>query len=325
MADVAVHEVVVPVMDGVVAADVTTVVEVFERTRRSDGSSPYRVRVAALRGSIDAGAFAIRAPWRLDALETADTVIVPGRNDPTIPTPPPLLRALRRAHERGARIASVCVGAFVLAEAGLLDGRRATTHWAAADDLARLHPRITVDPSVLFVDDGRVHTSAGAAAGFDLCLHLVESDLGSDVAAATARTIVMPLRRSGGQAQFITHPPPTPDGTNLAPLLEWLEQNHRRELTLDDIARQAALSTRTLHRRFAEQIGTTPTVWLRQVRIRRSQQLLETTRHSIEDIAHAVGFGSATTFRTNFVDVVGTSPTAYRRSFTDPQATPSTV
>lgn len=310
-----IHEVVIAITDDVIAADVTTAVEVFERTRLGDGTVPYRVKVASSKPTVDAGAFAIRAPWRLDALDDADTVIVPGRADPTAPTPRRLAVALRSAHERGARIVSICVGTFILADVGILDGRRATTHWAAADELARLHPDVFVDANVLFVDGGQICSSAGASAGFDLCLHLVESDHGSDVAAQTARALVMPVRRRGGQAQFITRKPPASDGADLAPLLEWLQANHQRPLSLDDIARRASMSTRTLHRRFAEHVGMTPNGWLREVRIRRSQELLETTSHTIEDIAHSVGFGSATTFRTNFMDVVGVSPTAYRKAF----------
>ncbi|WP_344732642.1 GlxA family transcriptional regulator, partial [Spinactinospora alkalitolerans] len=216
------------------------------------------------------------------------------------------------------RIASICVGAFVLAATGLLDGLRATTHWAATPELARRHPAVEVDPDVLFVDNGQFLTSAGAAAGMDLCLHMVRRDHGSAVAADAARIAVMPLERDGGQAQFIAHEPPAPDGASLEPLLRWMEENAHRELTLDDIARHGAVSTRTLGRRFREQTGTTPLQWLNRARLRRAQHLLETTVHPVERIAGQVGFGSATTFRDRFKRLVGTSPHAYRRAFQAP-------
>jgi transcriptional regulator GlxA family with amidase domain len=311
-----VHEVVVVALDGVVAADLATPAEVLGRTRLRDGTAPYRIRVAAPRVPVDAGLFTLRTRWRLDTLAEAHTVVVPGRAEPTLPTPPAVLRALRAAAANGTRIASICVGAFVLAEAGLLDGRRATTHWAAAGDLARMYPDIEVDPDVLFVDNGQILTSAGAAAGLDLCLHLVRRDHGSAIAADTARATVMPLERSGGQAQFINHVPPNPSGASLDPLLRWLDANHHRPLTLAQMAEHAAMSTRTLNRQFREQVGTTPIAWLRAVRIRRAQHLLETTDASVEALARLVGFGSTTTFRDHFTHLVGTTPTHYRHSFT---------
>ena len=216
---------------------------------------------------------------------------------------------------RGARVASVCSGAFLLAATGLLDGRRATTHWRAAAELARRYPRIRVEPDVLYVDEGQVLTSAGAAAAFDLCLHMVRRDYGSAVAVEAARVSVMPLERDGGQTQFIVHPPPAPDGASLAPLLRWLEENTHRELSLDDLARRAALSVRSLNRRFREQTGTTPLQWLLRARVRRAQLLLETTAQSVSRVAADAGFGSVTAFREHFRRVAATSPQAYRRAF----------
>ena len=242
-------------------------------------------------------------------------MLVPGLVDLAIETPPAILRALRAAAERGARIASICIGAFVLARAGLLDGRAATTHWKAAAVLAEQFPAIDVDPDVLYVDNGAILTSAGAAAGLDLCLHMVRRDYGARVAADVARVSVMPLERAGGQAQFIAHAPPDPGDSSLEPVLRWLERNAQRELSLADIARRARMSQRTLNRRFREQTGTTPLQWLLRARARRAQQLLETTRHSIEEIATRAGFGSAAAFRARFRTVVGTTPRAYRASF----------
>jgi transcriptional regulator GlxA family with amidase domain len=310
------HTVAVLALDGVIGFDLTTPLEVFGRTRLPDGRTPYRVRVCAPAPEIDAGAFAVRAPWGLEALTEADTVVVPGVADPTAPIPGEALQALRRAAETGTRIASICVGAFVLAEAGLLDGLRATTHWVAAPLLAERYPAVEVDPDVLYVDNGQVLTSAGAAAGLDLCLHLIRRDHGSAVAADAARLSVMALEREGGQAQFIVQErPPTPRGSLLEPLLRWMEDNSGRDLTLDEIAAHAGMSTRTLNRRFREQTGTTPLQWLHRARVRRAQYLLETTAYPVDRIAAQVGFGSPTAFRDRFRRVAGTTPAAYRRAF----------
>ena len=301
--------------DGVVPFDLATPCEVFGRARYPSGAPAYRVRVCGVTSEVDAGPFRLRAPYGLSELARADTIIVPGIADLGVSIAPELVRALRKAAARGTRIASICSGAFVLASTGLLDGRRATTHWLGAAELARLHPRVQVDPNVLYVDEGQFLTSAGAAAGLDLCLHMVRCDHGAQVAAAAARLSVMPLERAGGQAQFIVHAPPTPDETSLAPLLAWLEQNAHRTLTLPQLARKASCSVRTLNRRFREQTGTTPLQWLLRARVCRAQSLLETTRHSVESVATRAGFGSATAFREHFQRVVGTSPQAYRRAF----------
>jgi transcriptional regulator GlxA family with amidase domain len=265
---------------------------------------------------VDAGAFKLRTRYGLEQLSRVDTIVLPGITDIDLPVPPRLVRAVRKAAASGVRVASICTGAFLLAATGLLDGRRATTHWLAATELARRFPKIRVDPNVLYVDEGRVLSSAGAAAGLDLCLHLVRRDYGSAVAADAARTSVMPLERDGGQSQFIVHAPPTPDGLSLRPVLRWLEQNLQAALTLEEIAQRAARSVRSLNRHFREQTGTTPLQWLLRARVRRAQQLLETTSHSVERVASEVGFGSSTAFREQFRRVVSTSPQAYRRAFT---------
>ncbi|MGH3588796.1 MAG: GlxA family transcriptional regulator, partial [Pseudonocardia sp.] len=210
---------------------------------------------------------------------------------------------------------------FTLAATGLLDGRRATTHWIAAALLAASHPGVEVDPDVLYVDNGQFLTSAGAAAGLDLCLHMIRRDHGSAVAADAARLSVMPLERDGGQAQFIVHEqPPTPRGSAMEPLLRWMQDNATKELALDDIATHAGMSTRTLHRRFREQTGTTPLQWLHRTRVHQAQYLLETTTHPVDRIAAQVGFGSPTAFRDRFKRLVGTSPHAYRHAFQSPPA-----
>ncbi|MEU6705655.1 GlxA family transcriptional regulator [Streptomyces wuyuanensis] len=309
------HTVAVLALDQVIPFDLSTPIEVFTRTRLPDGRAGYRIRVCAEQPEVDAGSFTLRVPWGLDGLKGADTIIVPGTAT-TAPPSPEVLDALRAAAADGTRIASICSGTFPLAATGLLDGLRATTHWAAAAALADTYPDVTVDPGVLYVDNGQILTSAGAAAGLDLCLHMIRRDYGSAVAADAARLSVMPLEREGGQAQFIVPDhPPTPKGSTLEPLLTWLQGNLGRDLTLADIAARAGTSTRSLIRHFREQTGTTPLQWLHSARIRQAQHLLETTDHSVERIAAQVGFGSPTAFRDRFKRTTGVSPHAYRRSF----------
>lgn len=209
----------------------------------------------------------------------------------------------------------MCVGAFTLAATGLLDGHRATTHWQYAAELARRHPRVDVDPAVLFVDHGSLITSAGVAAGLDLCLHLVRRDLGAGLAAATARRTVMPLQRDGGQAQYIERPADPADSGSLQPVLRWMESRLDRPLTLADIAGHANVSVRTLNRRFRAQVGTTPLSWLLRAWVHRAQQLLETTDLTVAHIADRTGFGSPVTLRHHFARHIGTSPHGYRAVF----------
>jgi transcriptional regulator GlxA family with amidase domain len=312
----AMHTVAVLALDKVIPFDLATPIEVFTRARLLDGRAAYRVRICAASRSIDAGAFTLRPPCGLDVLATADTIILPGCADPIAPVPDDVLDALRGAAAAGTRIASICSGAFVLAATGLLDGLRATTHWRGAALLAQRYPDIDVDPRVLYVDNGQFVTSAGAAAGLDLCLHLIRRDHGSAVAADAARLSVMPLEREGGQAQFIVPDhPPVPRGSVLEPVLRWLADNAGTDLTLATIAAHAGMSTRTLNRRFREQTGTTPLQWLLRARIRRAQHLLEVTDHPVERIAAQAGFGSPTAFRERFKSIVGTSPRAYRAAF----------
>ncbi|HWO67554.1 MAG TPA: helix-turn-helix domain-containing protein [Umezawaea sp.] len=310
------HTVAVLALDKVVPFDLTTPIEVFARAVLPGGQPAYRVRVCAATPLVDAGAFTVKAHWGLDALVGADTIILPGCSDVTAPVPADVVAALTSAAANGTRIASICSGAFILAATGLLDGLRATTHWLAAAALAEQHPEIDVDPDVLYVDNGQFLTSAGAAAGLDLCLHLIRRDHGSAVAAQAARLSVMPLEREGGQAQFIVGDQfPTPRGSVLEPVLRWMDESSDKDLTLEDIAAHANMSTRTLNRRFREQTGTTPLRWLTRARIRRAQHLLESTTHPVDRIAGQVGFGSPTAFRDQFKRVVGTSPSAYRSAF----------
>ena len=307
------HIVAVIAYHGVLPFDLATPCEVLCRVVVPDLAEPYSVRVCGVARTVKAGALDIRAPYTLADVADAQTVMLPGIADPTMPIPQDVLAAVRDAAARGARIVSICTGAFVLAATGLLDGLRATTHWAAAGLLSARHPAIAVDANVLFVDNGQVLTSAGAAAGLDLCLHMVRRDYGPAAAAQAARLAVMPLERDGGQAQFIVHQPSASD-TSLQPLLHWLTENLHRGLDLDEVARHAAMAPRTLSRRFREQVGTTLLQWILAARVRRAQLLLETTSLSVEQVAIQTGFGSATMLRERFAKVVGTTPTAYRRA-----------
>jgi transcriptional regulator GlxA family with amidase domain len=310
------HTVAVLALDDVIAFDLATPVGTFGFALLPDGSPAYRVLVCGA-PTVRAEAFTMRPDWGLDVLAGADTIVLPGRTTMDAPVPAEVVDALHAAAARGARIASICVGAFVLAATGLLDGLRATTHWLGTARLAASYPRVEVDPNVLYVDNGQFLTSAGAAAGLDMCLHLVRRDFGSAVAAEAARRSVMPLEREGGQAQFIAHDqPPVPRGAELEPLLHWLSDHTATDLTLTDIATRAGMSTRTLNRRFREQTGTTPLQWLHRERVRKAQYLLENTRHPVDRIASEVGFGSPTAFRERFKRVVGVSPNAYRTAWT---------
>ena len=310
------HTVAVLVMDHVVPFDMAAPIEVFGRARLPDGRRAYRVRVCAAAPEVRSEMFTLKVEWGLDALADADTIIVPGCSEEAGPPAPEVLKALRAAAERGTRIASICSGAFTLAATGLLDGLAATTHWVAADRLAGLYPRIDVRPNVLYVDNGRLLTSAGAAAGLDLCLHMIRRDHGSAVAADAARLSVMPLEREGGQAQFIVHDaPPVPRGSALEPAMSWVEDHLDGEVTLDAMAARCGMSPRTFSRRFREQTGTTPLQWLLRSRVRRAQYLLENTDHGVDRIAAQAGFGSPTAFRERFKLVAGTTPQAYRAAF----------
>lgn len=302
--------------DGVVLSDLATPCDVFGRVRDSKDQTPYDVRVCGLRRRVACEPVGLQLHWPLTTLRRADTIVVPGIYPLDRPVSEELIRELRRAIARGVRVASICTGAFVLARTGALNGLKATTHWLAAKEFANRFPQIDVDPDVLYVDNGAILTSAGAAAGLDLCLHVVRRDLGAEVATRTARLAVMPLERAGGQAQFIVHEPPSlNDRGAIGPLLLWIEKNLHNELSLPVIARQAAMSTRTLSRRFVEEVGATPAHWVTAARVRRAQQLLETTALAVEEIAAQSGFRSASVLREHFVGIVGTPPASYRRSF----------
>lgn len=308
------HLVAILAMDGVSPGDLAIPWEVFSRVRLSDGSPGYEVRICGESPDVFADGFRLSAPWSLTDAENAQTVIVPGTHRAETPSTPGVLSAVRAAHERGARVASICSGAFVLAAAGVLQGLRATTHWLAAPRLAALYPDVRLEPDVLFVDEGSVLTSAGAFAGLDLCLHMVRRDHGQAVAAQAARMAVAPIERAGGQAQFIRREPPAASAS-LAPLLEWMAHNVHRQLTVGDLATRAATTPRTLVRRFRAQTGLSPLQWLLTARLSRARELLEATSLPVEVVAFESGFPTAAALREKFRRSLGISPMAYRRSF----------
>jgi transcriptional regulator GlxA family with amidase domain len=308
------HLIAVVAMHGVIPFDLATPCEVFGRVVIPGTPEPYRVLVCGEAQEIKAGPFDLKVQWDLSHVSRAHTVIVPGIHTPTMPISAAVLQAIRDASLAGARIASICTGSFVLAAAGLLDGSSATTHWAAAAELAQRYPRVRVDPTCLYVDNGRILTSAGAAAGIDLCLHLVRQDYGAAVAARTARYSVVPLERAGGQRQFILDDPPQVS-SDLAPLLTWMLEHLADALTLEGIARHAGISVRSLSRHFRAHTGTTPLQWLLSARVRRAQELLEVSDLTTAQVARAVGFESVSAFRACFYRRVGTTPQRYRYQF----------
>ncbi|MDG4797774.1 helix-turn-helix domain-containing protein [Micromonospora sp. WMMD1082] len=300
--------------DGMLHFELALAYEVFGSAPDAVRGPWYDVSVCGTR-PVRVGRFLLEPDGGLDRLARAGTVVVPALAEIDEDPPADLVEAVRAAHEAGARVVSLCTGAFVLAAAGLLDGLRATTHWAHTDHLAARYPRVTVDPDVLYVDNGRLLTSAGKAAAMDLCLHLVRRDHGSAIANVVARRLVVPPHRAGGQAQFVTTPVPAQDDHPLADLLPWAMRRLDQPLTVADLARQANLSSRQLTRHFHAITGTTPLQWLLTQRIRRAQEMLETTDDSVDTIAAAAGMGTATTLRRHFRRTVGVPPDTYRQTF----------
>ncbi len=302
--------------DGLGAFEFGIVAEVFGLPRPEMGPGWYDFQACSLKpGRLRAtGGVSIEAHGRLADLAKAGTIVIPGWKASETP-PAPLIAALRRAHARGARLVSICSGVFVLAATGLLDGKRATTHWRYVEQLRSRYPRIRVEPDVLYVDEGSILTSAGSAAGIDLCLHIVRLDYGAEAANEVARRLVMPPHRDGGQAQFVRDPIRHRTAGGLAPVMQWAEAHLQEALRVEDLARRAAMSPRTFARRFQEQTGTTPHQWLMHQRLLSAQRRLEKTRESIDRVAEAVGLESAATLRQYFSRVLRTTPTAYRRQF----------
>ena len=290
--------------------------EVFGIDRSDTGGPVFDFHVTAAEpGSIRTKlGFDIIVTEDLSAAADADLIAIPAYDKGT-PVHPAVLQAIRDAEARGAWVLSVCSGAFVLGEAGILDGRRSTTHWMYTDALARAFPLTRVDPDVLFVEDRRVVTGAGTAAGIDACLHIVRKVLGASVANNIARRMVVPPQRDGGQCQFIEAPSVDLDSDSFASVTAWMLENLDRELPVEELARRSLMSPRTFARRFRAELGTTPTAWLNRQRLLRAQQLLEESTRSLEEIAGDTGFGGAAVMRHHFLKVLQTTPTAYRRTF----------
>ncbi len=310
------HVIAAVVDQGALTFDFAIPCEVFglDRSDIVDPWYEFLVAAAGNRRVRTQTGFTIHVPHALDALERADTIVVPGWSDPDDEPSDALKQALTGAHERGARLVSLCTGAFVLAAAGLLDDRRATTHWMYAERLQRRYPQVRLDRDVLYVAEDNVMTSAGTAAGIDLCLHLVALDHGVDAAAAIARRLVMPLYRSGGQAQYVDSPI-APDPGGLGALLDWGRANLDHGITVDDLVRRGAMSPRTLTRRFRAAVGMAPGEWLHRERLRLAQRLLERTDDPIEVVARRAGYEAAVTMRAQFAARLRTSPRAYRQTF----------
>lgn len=303
--------------DGILPFHLSVPCAVFQSSP-PEGVLPFRLRVCSMDGTPirTAAGFAIDTPHGLEELARADVIVVPSWRDPDETPPDALLRRLRQASARGKRIVGLCLGAYVLAHAGLLDGRRATTHWGWAAQLARQFPDVTVDADVLYVDEGAVVTSAGAAAGIDCCLHLVRQMLGSEAANRIARRLVVPPFRRGGQAQFIEQPvPEAPADRRMARLLENVQRHLDHEHTLDGVARKAAMSRRSFTRHFRQLTGSSFGDWLLSQRLAEAQRLLETTQLPLDRIAAAIGLGSPVTLRQHFQRAYRTSPANYRRTF----------
>ncbi|KAA9134363.1 GlxA family transcriptional regulator [Microbacterium caowuchunii] len=292
--------------------------EAFGLDRSDDGIEPFDFRVCALEPGVVPSSigYSINVPNDLSFADEADLVVVtPVPRAAWAGVDPRIAEVLRRAVDRDAWVLSVCSGAFVLAAAGILDGRRATTHWKYAERMTQMYPAIDVDPDVLYVQDGKVITSAGSAAGLDACLHLLRQELGPEATNTIARRMVVPPQRDGGQAQFIVRPIPETASLSLAPVTDWMLENLREELTVEQLAAKAHMSPRTFARRFKADLGATPAAWLGRQRVLQAQRLLERTDLGLDRVAYECGFGSAAVMRQNFTRVLGTTPTAYRARF----------
>jgi transcriptional regulator GlxA family with amidase domain len=311
------HRVGIVVPPDVLLLDVAVPLQVFAAWPRWGelARNPYRVTLHTPRGrAVTLPGLPRATTHGLAALAQADTIVVPGRARPQQPLSPVLTAELRRAARDGRRLMSICTGAFELAAAGVLDGRPAATHWQWAQQLAERHPRVAVDATRLYVDDGDVLTSAGILAGVDLCLHVVRRDLGAGIANALARFLVSPPHRTGGQAQFIEQPVPPADG-GLGATREWMLANIAEPLTLERIARHASVSPRTLRRRFLAEVGASPIAWLGEQRLALARTLLEQTDLQVAEVARRAGFGTTQNLRAHFRRIVGAAPAAYRATF----------
>ncbi|MFF5365821.1 GlxA family transcriptional regulator [Streptomyces sp. NPDC013187] len=313
------HRVAVIVDEGTNPFEVGVATELFGLPRPELGlpSPLYEVTLCAPTPEIrmNHGFFTLTGVRGLDAVAEADTLVVPGRPDNVVPRAPDVLDAIRRAHVRGARVMSFCTGTFALAEAGLLAGRRAATHWRWADAFRRLHPEVLLEPDVLFIDEGDLLTAAGSAAALDLGLHIWRRDHGAEMANHVSRRLVFAAHRDGGQRQFVERPVPEVRDESLAPLLAWAQERLGEPLAVADLAARARVSPATLHRRFRAQLGTTPLAWLTEERVALACRLIERGEERMDVVAAESGLGTAANLRARLRQVTGLSPSAYRRRF----------
>jgi AraC family transcriptional activator FtrA len=313
------HKVVALAYDGLCTFEFGCTVELFALNRPELGVRWYDFSVcSAERGTMRAaGGIEVRVPNSLALLDKADTIVIPGwRNADDLPSPA-LIKKIRAAYERGARLCTICSGVFVLAAAGILDGKTVTTHWRYLDKLKQRYPNVNIQPNALYADEGQILTSAGSAAGLDMLIHLVRRDYGARVANLVAQRLVIPPHREGGQAQYLPRPIPSDDRNRLSKLLDWARGHLGQEHTLESLARRASMSPRTLQRQFKETVGLAPYDWLVRERVALAKDLLQASKHSMTRVAEAVGFKSQETFRRHFRRVAGTSPATYRRQFAD--------
>lgn len=311
------------VYDGLCTFEFSCAAEVFGLPRPELGPDWYRFETCSLKGASVRSQHGMRmqAAYGLGRLAAAGTIVIPGWAGTDVPVPQAIIEALRRAHARGARLLSICSGAFVLAATGLLDGKQATTHWRYAEALQRRFPKVTIDPNVLYVDEGSVLTSAGSAAGLDLCLHLVRRDYGSRMANQVARRLIIPPHRDGGQAQFLERPVEDRAGGaerrgSVSVLLDKIRKRPGESWRIAGLARLAAMSERTFMRRFRAATGFSPADWITRARIDAARELLENTALPVDRIAEHCGLGTPATMRHHFRKKVGLSPTQYRKGFT---------
>jgi transcriptional regulator GlxA family with amidase domain len=312
------HNVAVPVVNTVSPFEFAVACEVFGMDRSDQGVPNFDFAVCSERPGEPvptAMGFTVTTEHGFERLAEADLIVVPATKPREAPIPESLVRELKAADERGAWIMSLCSGAFTLAKAGLLDGRRATAHWLNAEELASEYPHIDVELDVLYVEDGNIITSAGTAAGIDACLHLVRKELGARVASTIARRMVVPPQRDGGQRQYVESPVPSIEADSLQPLLEWAVENLTEDLSVQALARRAVMSERTFARRFRAETGSTPHTWVTAQRVLLARRLLEETDASVEQIASRTGLGTAAILRHHFTRLVGNTPQSYRRTF----------
>ncbi|MBO0513352.1 GlxA family transcriptional regulator [Streptomyces beijiangensis] len=320
MPTVAPHRVVVLALEGVYPFELSIPVRIFGTAEAPDGSPLYEVITCSVDGAPvrTSADFTINVEHGAEAITTADTLVIPpfacGSTEERDWLPAPVAAALASLRP-GARIVSICTASYVLATAGLLDGRPATTHWNDSEDFQRAFPQVKVDPNVLFIDDGDVLTAAGVAAGIDLCMHLLRRDHGSEVANRVARLCVVPPWREGGQAQYIERPLPEPAAAKTTATRAWVLGELQRPIALGELASHARMSVRTFTRRFREEVGMTPGQWLTQQRVERARRLLETTDLGVDRVAEEAGFGTSASMRQHLVAAIGVSPMAYRQTF----------